>query len=335
MKTKRNTIRTIMAVSLALLVAFLVLPVVDTVGAVALAGSDFGKGFPIELLVLAGGLGMVRNVARETIMGFTTAVGTTWTTVTPGTNQSLTIRFSGDNSPRPEILGGFATFQDGVPIVRVRAGSFPENQIGIYARPLAAAGARDFMSGIPRKVKGNDLLDWMHQGSTTAGNIDHSLLDIFYPVSPTTPSILITYAEYLQYVVGHVNAENTITTGTDGQWAAGERFDAEQNPFTESNGWYCIEGYDNTVACAAVSYQTATSGNVRIAGPGSTDARDTRSRFLDQARLYPDKPLIHVFNQSTLPSTIISACVDENGGDPIVNTFYGLLKNGFNPEALV
>ena len=77
---------------------------------------------------------MKRNVCMETLLGLTTAVGTTFTTVTIGTNQSLTIRDSGKDKPKPLIVDMWASFQEAVPIMRVRAASFPENQIGIYTR---------------------------------------------------------------------------------------------------------------------------------------------------------------------------------------------------------
>jgi hypothetical protein len=269
----------------------------------------------------------------ETLLGMTTAAGTTFTTVTIGTNQSLTIRDSGRDMPKPLIVDMWGSFQGGTPIVRVRAASFPENQIGLYTRATTNV-ERPIIPFLPRQISPQDTLDWQQQGSATAGDIDYSFLQIYYRSSPTIPAIALTYQELLRYQVGIVNAENTLTTGTAGNWGAGETFHAEQNPF-HPDTYYALIGCVQQAAepIGAIGYQAAGFGNVRIAVPGTNDPRVTANYFVELA-LRTGLPTIFVFKSSSLGTTVIDCAVNENGADPIVNTFYAELSKEFNPDLL-
>lgn len=274
---------------------------------------------------------MLRSVAMETLMGFTTAPGTTFTATTIGTNQSKTIRDSGKSAPKPLIISLAGSFQEAVPIIRIRAASFIENQIGIYTR--AVLNQRDELLAHPWEVAAQDTLDWQQQGSTTAGNIDHTLLTVFYRHSPTIPAVALTAAEVRQYMVGEVCAENTITTGTDGQWGGGENFHAEQNPF-QPDTWYVLLGNVQQVAAVgAIGYQASGFGNVRIAIPGSTNCRVTRRWFMDKSEA-TGLPTCLAFKSSSLGTSVIDAAVDENGADPIVDSYYAQLDASFDPDKL-
>lgn len=337
MRTKRETIRLAVAVCSLLLgvtLASVVFSAVSLAAPVVLAGVGAVKNWPLAVLFGAGAVGMVRNVAMETLMGYTTAPGTTDTAVTIGTDQSLTIRQGGDKTNRdtwPIIIEAAHVEQEAVPIMKVKAASFGENNVGLQLRSTINV-ARPLWAGVPRPVAPNDTLTWTLQGSTTAGNIGHGLLWLFYRQSPTQQALLIDWMELGRYAVDVVSAENTISSGTTGQFSGGENFHAEQNPFKPETHYAIVGNLQQTAdPIAGVFYKHPQSANLKVGIPGSTDNRITR-RFFADLSFRTGLKTISVFYSAGLGNTTIDCAVNENGADPLVTTYYVELSKQFDRD---
>lgn len=277
----------------------------------------------------------MRGGALELLAGQAIAPSSSFTTVTPCTGVSFTVR----NAPQGAyLLDLWGNFQGTSGIIRITSPRLHDNVIGISPRAKAAV-VHSLKPRIPQPLVAQDNLTVQVQGSAVAGDIELVGMNVYYPSLPGSNAVLIRPSELNDYTTGHLlTAENTLPTGTVGDFSGAEAINLEQDQL-KANRWYALLGCVVQVPSGnqpcSIRYQGADFGNLGIGVPASDTTKfETRDYFLNLASAY-GIPCIPVFNAANKNALIVSAHQDENGADPVVSTWLTLLSEDFDPEKLV
>src|SRR6266498_758032 len=104
-----------------------------------------------------------------------------------------------------------------------------------------------------------------------------------------------------------------------GDWSAGTLLNvAASGDLLKPNTDYALLGYLTDSACTSVSVRGADTGNLRIGGPGTTEAIETRSWFADLARDL-GIPAIPILNSAGKGAIVVSQQNDAAAGTPNVD----------------
>lgn len=271
----------------------------------------------------------MRTGSLETISGIVTAPSTTFTALTVASGQSLTVRAT---NKRAFLLQIGALFQGTAGIIRTRSPRLHDNVDGIYVRPVGAQ-AYNLLGNFPQQLISQDTLDVQAQGSATGGDIEQVFLTVYYEGLNSSNAILITPQELYRYGISEMYQENTISTGTAGNWSGSEAINAEQDQM-HANTYYALVGAVNQALVGAIGWQGVDTGNLIVGMPGMAANKDVTRNYFIRLSLDFGLPLIPVINSANKGATNIMAAVDENGADAIVNSHYVELSPDFKPENL-
>jgi len=273
---------------------------------------------------------MNRTGSFETIGFQATAPGTSYAAAAAFTGNSLQIRNAGG---RIFLLGVYALVQGTAAMIQILSPALHDAVNGIELFPTNAL-VYNLRDNYRQPLKAQDTLTVNMQGSATGGDIELGSLDVYYENLPGSNGVYITPEELYTYGVNEMTTRNTISTGTAGGWSGAEALSAETNYF-KPNTYYAIVGaLNNGARCLGMRYVSSYFGNLGVAIPGETaNKNNTRRHFIDKSNDFRLAG-IPVFNSAAVGQTTIAAAVDENGGDPIVNTICVELHPSFNPDAL-
>jgi hypothetical protein len=260
--------------------------------------------------------------ALEVLSGIATAPSSTPTGLTMQGSDSLTVKNANKQPPddHAALLIQVWALQQTAGILRIRSPSLHDQTQGIRLRPRAADPVPLLPWGVPQRLFPQDTLTVDITGSATAGDIEAASLLVYYPDLPGQVARLFTPEEVLSRIRNIVTIENTISTGTAGDYSGSEAINAEFD-LLKANTDYAILGYEVASAAACVIGWTAPDwANLRIGAPGNITKQElTKDWFILLSRAY-GLPLIPVFSSGNVGNVTIDALVDENGGDPVVQT---------------
>jgi len=247
--------------------------------------------------------------ALEIIAGFVTAPSTTFTALTMGAGNSLTIR----NAPLDSLvlLLQVMALNQTSGTLRIRSPRLHDNVQGLRLDVLAGEIKPLLPYGFGQKLIPQDTLIAELTGSATTGDQEQAAMLIYYSNLPGVEARLCSVEDVLRRGVNLVAVENTITNGTGGGWTAEEAINAEFD-LLKANTDYALVGYLIDAECGAIRWRGADTGNLGVGGPGDELGRIYTSEwFMLLSRLF-NLPLIPVFNSANKAGILVDLIDDEN-----------------------
>lgn len=250
------------------------------------------------------------------VLGFrATNPGAGGAAVTVDSGDSLTIRsFPFDASSA--WLDGIWVQEATAAFVRVTSSRLHDNVQGIRLRPLAAV-ARDLLGDeLRQRLYPQDTL-----GVTLAGGAaetDAGALLLYYEELPGITQRLGTWAGIQSRIANILTQEvATASAATAGDWPGGTNLNATFD-LLKPNVDYALLGYETDTACTTIAVKGPDTGNLKIGGPGTTEALETRSWFVRLSRAVgiPYIPVINAAGRAAsqvfAQSTAVSAAINVN-----------------------
>ncbi len=270
----------------------------------------------------------MRTGALETISGFVTAPSTTLTTVTNNNGNSNTVRYT---PGQPYLLDFWGNWQT-AGILSIRSPRMHDQVNGIYVRGIASQTYP--LGGVfPQKLVSQDALDIRLSGSGTGGDIEQFVGQIYYDNLPGANGIFLRKRELFAYGLFEMDAENSITGLTSGQWGTQRAINAVQDTF-KANTYYAITGILTNTRCASVRVSSPDFGNLGVGVPGEPNNKDVNRSYFTMLSDRTGLPLIPVFNSANKGNTFVDVACDENGGTFVVSVQCVQLAPNFDPNKL-
>lgn len=263
------------------------------------------------------------GAALRMLSGFTTAASTTFTALTMGTGDSLTIQAVNGNS-KVWLLNAWGDWQTAGNL-RIRSTKLHDAVQGIRLLGVASEVMPLMADGCPQLLYSQDTLTVEMTGSGTGGDIESVSLLLYYEDLPGAQQRMATYDQIKSRIVNIFTSENSLATGTGGGYTGEEAINAELDQW-KANTDYALLGYNVSVECCSVGWRSTELSNLRVGGPGNEQHKDmTRNWFKQLSQTY-NLPLIPIFNAANKASILVDAVQDENGADTIVTSYFAELR---------
>lgn len=267
----------------------------------------------------------------ELLTGFATAPSTTFTALTMGAGNTLTVR-SAPLEARPLLLQIWSD-QQTAGNARVRSPRLHDNVQGIRLFSVASEVQPLLPPGRPQMLVSQDTLIAEITGSATVGDIETMCMLVYYPDLPGIEARFISPTELLDRARNVVAVENTLALGTAGGYSGEESINAEFD-LMKANTDYALAGYLTSAECACIRWRGVDTGNLGVGGPGNEVSKTlTAEWFILLSRWY-GLPLIPIFNSANRAGFLIDGAQDENGTDPTVTSLFYELGPGGGVSAL-
>lgn len=263
------------------------------------------------------------GIAVETVSGRVTNPGTTITALTANSGDSFSVRsFTFESGAYlEEIYASAAT----AGLIRVRSPRLHDNVQGIRLRTTAAAVRRLLPDTAMQRLYPQDVLIVEMTGG--ASETDVGILQLYYADLPGTAARLALWEQIAPRVVNILTCEVAIAAAsTLGDWSAGTSIDTTFD-LLKANTDYAVLGYESSVNVGAVAIGGPDTGNLRVGGPGSTEAIETRGYFVEQSRIH-GTPHIPVINAANKGSTLAYQVDSETGASNSVGFILAELAAG-------
>ncbi len=255
--------------------------------------------------------------ALQLLTGFVTAPDTTFTALTMGSGDTLTVQ-NFDGAGEARLLQAWADVQTAGEL-RLRSPKFHDQVQGIRLGTIASQVYPLLPWGFSERLFAQDTITVELTGSATGGDIEQACLLVYYADLPGIDAKLAHPAEIMGRVRHLVSVENTLALGTAGGYSGEEAIDAEFD-LLKANTEYALLGYYVDAECTAIGYRSPDFGNMRVGGPGADDRLDLTANWFVRISEAYDLPLIPVFNASNKSNILIDGSQDENGTDVTVTT---------------
>ncbi len=247
--------------------------------------------------------------ALQVISGRVTNPSTTFTALTANTGDSFTVKNFANG--RAFLLNAW-TKEGTIGDLRVRSPLLHENTQGIRLRTPLVNKARPLLPlAAQQQLQAQDGLTVEMTGGAAETDLA-SLLIYYEDLMIGGGSSLITWAECDARIVHQVGLEVAITSGaTAGQYGGTVAINASFN-ILKANTPYAILGYMTDTELGNIGIISPDFANLRVGGPGSTDAYLTSNWFylLSQAA---GLPLVPVFNSANVGNTTIDVTDSATG----------------------
>lgn len=255
--------------------------------------------------------------ALEVLNGFSTAPSTTFTALTMASGTSSTVRNARPDS-RIRLLQCWADNQ-GAGALRIRSPQMHDNVQGIRLNVVASEVQPLLPDNLIQPLQPQDQLTLENTGSATAGDIESAGFLLWYEDLVGVAGRFATADEVRKRGINLLTVENTITTGTAGNFSGEEAINAEFD-LLRANTDYAIAGYLVSAECCSVRWRGVDFGNLGVGGPGFDTGRFvTRGWFMDLSDYFGIE-CVPVFNSANKAGTLVDAAQDENGTDVTVTT---------------
>jgi hypothetical protein len=254
-----------------------------------------------------------------------TAINTTIAALAAVTGDTLTVPIFPD-AKKAWILQVWADVQL-AGTLRIRSPKGHDNVNGLRIDTVASDAVPLLPWGFPMRIYPGDALSVELAGSSTGGDEDFVSMLQAYEELPGQSGRYLSPDDVQKRMLYLVSTENTITTGTNGQWGGAEAINAEIDQF-QADFEYAILGYKVDTECQATGYRSPNWANTRIGGPGvETEPWLTSDWFARISRAY-NMPLIPYFAGSDKASVLVDCLIDENGADPTFTTYLAAMRRG-------
>ena len=255
--------------------------------------------------------------ALEVIAGGATAPGATFTALTMGAGNSLTIR--NFKTGTTAYIVGLWDSRNAAGNLRIRSPRLHDNVQGIRVYGNAGEQFNYIPQGLVQKVEAQDTLIAEITGSAVAAEIEQGAMLLYYENLDGVNARFINSNELRMRSKNIVIVENSLATGVAGGWSGEEALNAEFN-LLKANTDYALVGATVSANCLAVGWRGADSGNMRFAIPGEAGNKEYTANFFIRLSDSLGVPLIPVINSANLGNTLVDCMQNQAGVDVIVST---------------
>lgn len=261
--------------------------------------------------------------AYEVVAGRVTNPGATITALTPNTGNSFTVRSF------PFESGAFleSMFADAATagVFRIRSPRFHDQVQGIRFRTVAGA-VRDFLPDEAEQMLfPQDPLTVELSGG--AAETDVAAFTTYYNDLPGIDARLAAWEQVLPLIRNMLTVEVDVAgAGTLGDWSAGTPL-TNFSDLLKANTDYAILGYTSALNVLAIGISGSDTGNLRVGGPGTTEAIETRDWFVNRSRL-TGRPHIPVINAANDDGVLVSQVDNAAGATNNVDLILAELGTG-------
>ena len=242
----------------------------------------------------------------ESVLGYCEATSDQFVAMTPGTNQSFTIRnFTQGGAVLEDV---WAADSANAATVSIKSPKLHDDVYGILAGfdPLDAGGNASFnpqslLTGSPTQtVYATDTLSVTAEGTTD--DIVSALFNIYYSNISGINARLYSWPTIQPLIVNEagvqVSAESN--TGSPGQWGVAVAYNSGLYRL-KANTDYAILGVTVSLPCTAVYINGIDTGNLNVGVPGYWNVKDGADFFVRKANQY-GTPHIPVINSNNAPN---------------------------------
>jgi hypothetical protein len=272
--------------------------------------------------------------ALDTVTGFATAPGATFTAWTMATGDTLAVRAAMPNS-NIWLIGAWA-FNQVAGVMRVRSPRMHDNVQGIRMRTPASIvfnkiPTRD-ISGAAQKLFTQDTLIVEHTGSAVAGQIETGSLLIWYDDVPGLAGRFIDQPTLRKNGVNIMGQEVSITTGTAGGYSGGVAVNSTIDNFKANTDYALVGGVVDT-RVASLAVRGVDSANLRVAFPGEPTFSDETGNWFANLSAATAIAMIPVFNSQNKGAIIVDAVGNQAAITTVATLFFVELAQGSVPGA--
>lgn len=256
--------------------------------------------------------------AIDTIAAFQTTVGSTFAAGVFATGDSGVVR----NFPQPNVALLVEAFYDSVTSVqpaRIRSPLLHDNVQGIRVFPGQSPSATLIPRAINQPLEAQDVLTFELSTAAATGKALLAAM-IYYPQLPGAAARLYGQADVDPLVKNIKPLVVTFGSGTNTAGIWQDLVLTTTENLLHANTDYAVIGYtvDTPVACIAV--KGIDTGNLRVAGPGVTNADVTSDWFLRLAQQtgLPTIPVINSANAGGTFASLISSAATAAATDVVL-----------------
>ncbi len=236
--------------------------------------------------------------AIQTIAGFFTAVGAATSVATPAAGDSFAVAAYTNGKAYLEQVYASGTTVD---FVRVRSPKMHDANQGI--RVWVGTSLREPL--IPWEIDQSlypadvPIVEIDSTGAATNGVLLHYVYDDMPGAMPR----LAAPSEVLPRIVNISAVEVDVTSGALGQWGASAAINSLFDNF-EAGADYALLGYTCSAPCLGIAITGKDTGNLKVGGPGSSNAFETRDYFVKWSD-YSNKSAIPIIAANNKGSTVL------------------------------
>ncbi|MGH9402866.1 MAG: hypothetical protein ACRD2P_12250 [Terriglobia bacterium] len=244
----------------------------------------------------------------DTVSGFVTAPGATFTPWTMAAGDSLTVRNS--NPAKRSFLLDMWGWNNTAGTLRLRSPKLHDNVQGIRESVLSNDVEAEFGLAISQTLYPQDTLIAEQTGSATAGQIETGSLLVWYEDLPGVAGRFLAPADVTKRIVNIFTNEVQITPGAGGGYQGQQAFNSLFD-LTQANTDYALLGFVVSARCATVSLRGPDTGNLRVSGPGEPTKRDITNNWFWKLSMATAIPLIPVINSANKAGTFIDIVANQ------------------------
>jgi len=257
------------------------------------------------------------GAAMDTISGYVTAPGSTFTAWTMAAGDSLTIRNGSLDPAKPNWLLNLWALNNAVGTLRVRSPRLHDNVQGIR-EVVAILDPEPFLPlGVPQKLYPQDTLIVEQSGSGTAGNIETGSLLVYYTDLPGASARFIDYATLQKRIVNIETIAVTLSQTGVGGYTAAVTLNSTVD-LTIANTDYALMGFDNVTSSGGtelpgtISVRGPDTANLRCSGPGNSTKKDFTVPWFVRLSQWFGIPMIPVINSANKTGTLIDCTQNQS-----------------------
>lgn len=268
--------------------------------------------------------------ALEVVAGFATNPGAVFTTMTPSTGTSFTVR--GTDATKPAWLLSSWAFNATVGELRIRSTKLHDFQQGIRNRVTAAFSAPLFPghtngSFAQRLYSQDGLVTELTGGGA---EIDTAALLIAYDDLQGIAGRFIDQPTLKKLGLNAVTIEVTVVAVATGNFGGAVAINSTNDNLIANTDYAILGGMTDTRGCA-VGITGVDFGNLRLGFPAEPTLRDETQNWFEQLSLAFNAPYIPVFNSANKTATTIDVQTNGAGGTYIINLECVQLGPGVGP----
>jgi len=272
----------------------------------------------------------------DTVTGFVTAPGGTFTAWTLATGDSLSVRAAVPNT-NIWLIGAWAWNQV-AGVLRVRSPRMHDNVQGIRMRtPVNLIQNKipiRLTPGAAQKLFTQDTLIVEQTGSGVGGNIETGSLLIWYDDVPGVAGRFIDQATLKKNGVNIMEQEVTVTTGIAGGYTGAVAVNSQSGTDNwKANTDYALVGGVTDSRLNSITLKGVDSGNVRVSFPGElTEPNETINWFASLAAA-TGLPCIPVFNSQNKAAITVEGVSQQGAVTAVITLVFVELAQGSVPGA--
>ena len=270
----------------------------------------------------------------DTVTGFVTAPGATFTAWTLATGDSLAVRAATPGS-NIWLIGAWAWNQV-AGVMRVRSPRLHDNVQGIRMRtPVNLVQNKIPMRltrGAAQKLFTQDTLIAEQTGSAVAGQIETGSLLIWYDDVPGVQGRFIDQPTLQKNTVNLMGQEVTVTTGVAGGYSGAVAVNSQLDNW-KANTDYALVGGVTDSRVLTVAIKGVDTGNVRVSFPGELTEPDESINWFASLAASTGLPCIPVFNSQNKGAIIVDSVSQQVAVTAVITLMFAELAQGSVPGA--